>query len=360
MIEIAEFNLDGARAAYESPGGFVWWYVDLVDGFGNGAVVIWSFGLPFLSGSRHLPEARHRPALNVATYRRGRPDFYLLQEYPQGQVDIDLATGAGRLGKTTFDVSESESHVRLLVDLDLEVPHQAQRVKGRLTLSGARPALPDSSGASHTWTPRTTLATGNMTLEGEGEHFLLQGRGYFDSNFSRQPLHQQSIESWCWGRVGFEDETLVFYDIQMEDDSVRRHLFRQGGPSRRDLMRLSVDSFHSSDFRRSTYGVRSPRTFTIDTPLGDYRVSAVGLVDDSPFYQRFLLTGTRPDGEEGYGVSEVVVPARLDRPWQRPFVRMRTHAVGKENSPFLPLFTGARDSRISRLARTFAFFGGGS
>ncbi len=72
----------------DAPGGFAWWYVDAFDADENGMVVIWSFGLPFLPGYLHAnrrgrPQTpRSRPSLNVVTYRNGKPDFYLLQEYP--------------------------------------------------------------------------------------------------------------------------------------------------------------------------------------------------------------------------------------------------------------------------------------
>ena len=64
-----------APEALTAPGGFVWWYLDLTDGAGNGVVLIWSFGLPFLPG--YADAARKgqgqspasRPSLNVAVYK---------------------------------------------------------------------------------------------------------------------------------------------------------------------------------------------------------------------------------------------------------------------------------------------------
>ncbi|HSC89641.1 MAG TPA: hypothetical protein VLC09_20300, partial [Polyangiaceae bacterium] len=72
------------------------------------------------------------------------------------------------------------------------------------------------------------------------------------------------------------------------------------------------------------------------------------LVDDGPFYQRFLLEVESSLGA-GHGVFEVVAPARVDLPHQRPFVSMRIHRTGRSNSVWLPLFSGPREGRWGRL-----------
>lgn len=55
----------------------------------------------------------------------------------------------------------------------------------------------------------------------------------------------------------------------------------------------------------------------------------------------------------GFGIYEFVQPGRIDLPWQRPFVRMRTHRVGDENSALLPLFSGWEMGRERRWLNTF-------
>ena len=75
-------------ATLQSSGGFLWWYLDLTDDDGNGMVLIWSFGLPFLPGL--ASEARagrpkqpaESPSVNVVLYRNGRADFCLLYTSP--------------------------------------------------------------------------------------------------------------------------------------------------------------------------------------------------------------------------------------------------------------------------------------
>jgi len=50
LIELSSAAVAPDPAVLRSPGGFTWFYVDLVDGQGRGATVIWSWGLPFLPG----------------------------------------------------------------------------------------------------------------------------------------------------------------------------------------------------------------------------------------------------------------------------------------------------------------------
>ena len=61
-----------------SPGGFTWFYVDIVDDQGQGATLIWSWGLPFLPGYAAASRAGRpqlpieRPSVNLVVYGGGR------------------------------------------------------------------------------------------------------------------------------------------------------------------------------------------------------------------------------------------------------------------------------------------------
>ena len=72
------------------------------------------------------------------------------------------------------------------------------------------------------------------------------------------------------------------------------------------------------------------------------------VLDNGPFYQRYLLRGRCGD-DEGFGVGENLVPDRVDTDLLRPLVRMRVHRAGGPNSMWLPLFSGDSAGRWSRL-----------
>jgi hypothetical protein len=263
------------------------------------------------------------------------------------------------MGSTQFRVEDKGDNIVLTVDLDAQVPQSRERVLGQIVLSGPRLSLPMAEGvSSHQWSPKTTAAQGHLSLRHGKESTQVGGRGYFDSNFSSVPLHEQGIESWRWGRLSFEDETFVYYDIAPQVGASTTHVFVQESGGSRKLVPLGLHSVGRRQERLGAYGVSSPRELRFSTTRGDYSISCRHLVDDGPFYQRFLIEGEGPNGARAHGVSEVVIPSRVDLSWQRPFVRMRTHRVGRDNSPFLPLFSGSRVDRVGRMVRSLALLGG--
>ncbi|HQE16629.1 MAG TPA: hypothetical protein PLD01_16380, partial [Mycobacterium sp.] len=104
MIELCSTELAPDPGVLESPGGFTWFYVDLVDERGCGATVIWSWGLPFLPGYAHAarigrPERPiDRPSVNVAVYGPDGERFYLLTEIPPDACSWAADDRSWRLG----------------------------------------------------------------------------------------------------------------------------------------------------------------------------------------------------------------------------------------------------------------------
>ena len=73
-------------------------------------------------------------------------------------------------------------------------------------------------------------------------------------------------------------------------------------------------------------------------------------IDDGPFYLRHTLrAGVTNASARTSGFLEVVDVGRIDRPWQRPFVRMRvTPKTPAATSLWHPLFAGSRAGRAGR------------
>ena len=360
MIELSRINDATFAQALKTVGAFAWWYVDLTTPAGDGLVLVWALGLPFLPSSRAFRSPPYRrPSIHLASYRGGQPDLYLLQEYEADSPSCQVS-GSGQIGACRFEVSEHEGETRLHVHLDLEVPSAQSRLLGEIDLRGHSLACASSEGRlRHVWTPRCLGAHAQAHIECGDQIRTISGRGYFDGNLSALPLHEQNIESWRWGRTSFEDETVVYYDVTSEDGE------RQG------LVLIHHADGHMEThtqlptFSRplaGNYGLRGPRRVLIERPNRLYELDATHLVDDGPFYQRYLVTGNRiiknsrnavVENTLGHGIAELVRPGAIDRPWQRPFVRMKTHkvAAGHINSTFLPLFSGFADDRAERLAR---------
>lgn len=351
MISLAPAHSTAAEQAIRLPGGFAWWYLDLVDERGDGLVLIWSFGLPFLPGIRRVGgPPLDRPSLALSVYRGGKERFYLFQELPPEEVDWRPESGYGLFGKSLISLQRDPERVRLEIALNLEVPRGQPvqgtiRVEGPVRLGGDDPA---DEAPEHLWAPMLAAARGSARLFGSLP-LELEGRAYLDHNVGQRPLHDLGIARWSWGRLALPGRELIWYHLQGErpgEERVRVLEIRADGGARR------VDSpVRFGPSRWSWTGLRWPRTLEFQDPAG--RTVSVRLrppVDDAPFYQRFVVDGSCAD-EQGAGVAEQVAPGRLDRAWFRPLVRMRVHRVGRGNSMWLPLFTGPREGRLARLFR---------
>jgi len=342
------------KLALEAPGGFAWWYCDLVTPAGDGAVLIGFLGLPFLPGyqaQRGIP--REHPGLNVAVYRRGKPVFYLLQEYEESAIELGDGAWRMQLGASTLRLSWRGTEVCLEGELDLAIPGSRRRAKGRLSVRGPASGVAAVEGdPRHVWCPIAPSAEGRLELD-DGEEPLepLVGRAYIDANASRVALPELGMTSWRWGRVAFPERELVYYGVTGAD-GVEEPLvlsIPRGAPA----LANTAAPMRWGTPRRSVYGLDWHERGELTCPDGHaVTLHARHLVEDGPFYLRWLLEARcAATGEAGFGVSELVDVPRIERVWQTPFVRMRRHLDAGSNSMWVPLFSGARRGRAGRLLR---------
>ena len=73
LIELSSADCAPDPAVLHSPGGFTWFYVDLVDDQGGGATVIWSWGFPVLPGYAGAARAGRPSTPPRRPRRRSRP-----------------------------------------------------------------------------------------------------------------------------------------------------------------------------------------------------------------------------------------------------------------------------------------------
>lgn len=373
MIELSSADRPPDRAVLDSPGGFTWFYVDLVDDQGRGATVIWSWGLPFLPG--YVQAARvgrpqlpiDRPSVNVVVYGDGRERFYLLSELPVEDCEWGADGRSWRLGDCVFEWTDTGAEgpgaapTRTLhAELDLALP-TGGRVTGQLRLSGRlrrdcpngvsppNSAGPAGPAGDHLWTPMLAATWGSLDLRTPGGQLRVQGRAYHDRNSAGRPLNALGIERWWWGRVALPGRDLIFYRLIPSQPGARpRDLIVDVGADGSCRVREDAQIAVGRQ-RRSTWGLRWPTSATFPDPDGvPVHVEVSALLDNGPFYQRYLLKG-RCGADEAYGVGENVVPDRVDTDLLRPLVRMRVHRSDGPNSMWLPLFCGDSAGRVRRL-----------
>lgn len=364
MIELRDSAEFPSPAALTAPGGFAWWYLDAVNEDGDGLVLIWSFGLPFLPGQGQAARAGHglpatqRPSLNLAVYRGGAERFYLLQEHPPESAQ--LTPEGGTMGASTLRSWIAEDQRHLEVVLDTPVPGSPHPLTGQLRLSAPAVDLPGPVGppSAHAWRPLACACTVAAELK-LGDERLLSGsfRAYHDRNESPSPLHTLGIEHWIWGRVAFPDHERIFYALWPESGGAPQVLGLRVDRDGR-MTALGQPRIALGPARRTLYGMT--RWDSVDILDGErpwLNVGELQTVDNGPFYLRFVARALA-EGVEGVGVVEAVRPGRVDLDWQRPMVRTRVHKLAGPNSPLLPLMCGVAEGRGARLWRALA--GGGA
>jgi hypothetical protein len=390
-------------AYLDAAGGFGWWYADVVDEAGNGVVVIAACGLPFLPGlagaaRRGTPTApRSRPAVNVALYERGRCTWYGLHELPAGAAPAALqepgstAQPAGIVERHVFGDCVVErllvgDEARFVVTLDLALP--VGRAAGRVVIAGrprgptehdvhtvgtppAAAGLAEAGLPRHAWSPQILHARGHVDLtltrpDGRSRRVVVDGAGYHDRNGGLVPLHALGIRWWLWGRAAFADEERVVYALWPDGAGAADEVVEAFGVVVDSNGSRVVPGLRVQLVRAPTnwLGMRRVDEVVVREATGAtfLRARAVHVVDEGPFYTRALWRAVRDDGrddgrdEDGRatnGVMETVDPSRVDRPWQRPFVRMRvTPPPPQTPSLWHPLFAGDAEGRVGRLWRS--------
>lgn len=348
------------RALLDAHGGFVWWYSDLVDAHGNGLVLIWSYGLPFLPGyaqsarEGRAPAPRERPSINLSVYKDGELDFYLLQELAPEQASWSTEHDAWHFGDCRMRRRVEAGRVYLDVELDCPVDGSDDRLTGRIELDGVcRQACGEETHPGelphHDWTPRVGPAHGIAELTHGDHHWRIDGRAYHDRNGGSVPQHELGMDHWIWGRVPLEGRELIYYllweDADGEPVCFGLTIDDDGCTELVEDLRVELSSP-----RKNMGGLRWWPKLTLfagDRPWIGVRHRDV--VDSGPFYMRYLLEATTPSGESARGVGELCQPDRVDLHRHRPLVRMRVHHTAGDNSMWLPLFTGPRQGRVRRL-----------
>ena len=358
MMELAQFATPPALLSI--PGAFAWWYVDTVDARGDGVVVIWSWGLPFLPKIESAVRAGAplaallRPSFNLAVYRGGRSELYLLREYAPEDASwstLGADEEAWRFGRTKIESERRGARRHVRIEIDEAVPGSRHRITGSILLDGVIPRLPTiGDGRSpHRWTPLACPGEARVALDAGSSSWRLGGRAYHDHNRSTVPLSRLGIRAWSWGRLAATGSQgpweLIHYLVEPEE---------AGAASLRLLLRCDADGEAQllacapspALPRRNLWGV--PWHARYDLPDGDGLPGALRVgtpVDAGPFYLRHPLSDP---GSGARGWAETIMPARVDADWARPLVRMAV-AKPEGESMWLPLFSGPRAGRLGRL-----------
>ena len=329
------FGITSPRVAHSppgQPGGFSWRYLDLVDDRGDGLVLIWGWGLPFLSPPVTSAPVDH-PSINLAVYRNGRAIFYHLESLEPGRVS--QGPDGLRFGDNLLRSRRTSEGWAVDVELDLPIAGSTSRARGQIAMRG--PAVHGIEGhvGPHVWAPISMVAEATAHLNFGGEDVLLSGRGYHDENVGERPMPTLGIREWAWGRVAEPDSEVLHYRCEGETAVEGMEVVIDDG-GRAAISPL--EGWSEQGRIGGTYGFAASETLRFNGRT----VHVGGAVDESVFYLRFpLRTAT------GRGWGERVRPGAIATWWMRPLVRM---CVTTPHAPsaMLPLFSGPATDRRSR------------
>jgi hypothetical protein len=323
--------------------GFSWWYVDLASGPGEGLVLIWARGLPFVP-PRH--GRGDEVSVALAVYQGGREHFYALDAAPGDRL-VDDGRGTVRIGRSSFTVRQDRGRTWVGADVDVAIAG-AGRIRGTIEAEGNRAVVPPLGSGPLAWTPVAPFATGRAALSWDGGAVRMAGRAYVDGNAGDRPLEALGIEDWRWGRLSFPSRELIWFRIAPVDGAAPTLVVLESEEDGRCRV-LSDASARFRDGLPGWFGLR--RTTGLELLAGErppVHVAFPHRVDDGPFYQRYLIEA-RSAGERALGVAERVAVPRLAATWHRPLVSMRIQRDAAPRSMWLPLFAGARTGRVGRL-----------
>lgn len=357
-----------SRDLLKKEGGFLWWYLDLVNDQGDGAVLIWSWGLPFLpgiaSGARKGEPVKpeERPSLTIAIYKSFKLECYTLQEYEPSdtswkthQYQSDPNAQTWIFGENQMRVWRVDNNVMVEADIHEKIPGSMHKLVGHIKLKGiARtqgPELARGHDPAHDWTPLMGPASGQLDLYHGAVEYHIQGRGYHDRNGGENPLHELGFKRWIWGRIPGQDREYIYYILWPHDHAKPRCVGMEILDDGTTILHEDLE-VRQHDRKRELAGMwwhKSLELFSDGEKWGEITVQSI--VDNGPFYLRFFIKA-KFHNVSYTGIAEACDPRRVDLPQHRPLVQMR---VGKpeQDSIWRPLFTGPRQGRVERLISQF-------
>jgi len=330
-------------------GAYEWWYFDALDeNAAYGLVVIFYEGNPFSPRyNRQWQEGKNvaasaYPAVSISIYYYGKPVYYSFTEYDPGDSYFSASPFEIKIGDHRLVKVVEGNQLRYELQLSEYLP-SGDALTAALTYVSA---LPDErlgrqmnmdqegSGAagqqSHSWLLMQPAArvSGSLTLYQNNTQTGIdfKGEGYHDHNIGYAPMHKE-FDHWYWGRLHTADHTLIYYVMDKGDDLDSRAwlINKDSSPAKRVELAESVSL---EDFQWSLFGLKSARRVKLDFRDVSATLRLHTLVDNGPFYQRFISEGViHSDNnqkiERRAGMGEYIEPARIQWRLFWPLIRMR-------------------------------------
>lgn len=328
------------------PGSYEWWYFDARDHKGEYQIVIIFYeGCPFSSkyirnqdkyADQPAAKADRYPAVSISVYKHGKTVYYSMSEYAPSDAVFHREAVSLKVGDHTMEALIDEND-QLVYALRLnETLPGGDRISGMLRFTSPKPN-PDlwksirddhSTTAAHKWNLVQPLAMvkGVLSVNQTGSFekpIIFDGVGYHDHNIGNEPMYK-SFEDWYWGRVHFNDFTLVYYVM----NTVKGQDYSAWLISADNQQILDTSSVIRIDGENvNVFGLSSARRLEFAFNGMTITVLCNQTIDNGPFYMRFKSEARlKPDGQSeeiSYGIAEFIKPKRIHYRTFWPLVHMR-------------------------------------
>lgn len=313
--------------------GYEWWYFDALSTDKKwGIAIIFYEGNPFspkyIEQEGSLPS--DFPGISISVYRNGKTEFYSFLEYKPGKFKWDEDSQSGSVGSNFFKKVETEEELvyDLLIDQTLDSGHV---LSAKLKFISSKLAddliVRESETEKHFWNliqPQAQV-NGSLIIQGKSDDHsvLFTGAGYHDHNTGHEPM-KDSFEDWYWGRFHFKESTLIYYIMNGLDGKQQYEAWLVSKDGKEILSEF--DHIELKYFTKNRFGLNSARKFELKSEKSSAIIQASKLLDNGPFYQRFLSDIVLQNGEEvlaGTGFSEYIKPSKIYEEKYWWMVRMR-------------------------------------
>ena len=336
----------------QSIGSFTWWYVDLTDQEGNGLVLIWFVGLPFLPSKSLDLKPKNNSGVTVSLYKRHRLDFYAFQTYAPDQIHISEDQKEWRMGNSELKLVAEEGSLLLTAHLELPFAGSDTPFTGDLKIEGylrnAAPSMGSHEHPKHVWCPMMLQGKGLFEGQANAEITTLTGSAYMDRNQSEESLPQLGIEDWHWCRLSFPEETWVFYFLKGIDGKWLQWAFCADADH--NFTQVEVLKHEVKNIKRDRYGILWHQThfFHVKSKPEPLQMELSPALERSPFYMRHMSNASL-GAHQGQGIYERILPQKISQKWMQPLMAMRINEWHRNKSMWLALFEGPAKGKLKRL-----------
>ncbi len=325
-------------------GSYDWWYFDGNDTRGEYQfVVIFYEGCPFSSKyirqqelyPEHIsakPESH--PAISISIYRHGKPIYYSMSEYAPSEAVFSRDKISIRIGMHSLEGYTEGDQLLYVLRLDEVLPcgDRISAILRYISPKANTQLWADETAVkagNHIWNLVQPLAQVKAVISiSNGSRpekpIIFDGLGYHDHNIGQVPMKNDFID-WYWGRVHFNDFTLVYY--VMNTQSGKEYKAWLISLDNQTIINKSTNIIIDGA-STNVFSLSSHRRIKIYFGEELITLQCYHTFDSGPFYMRFKSEAsyTNANGtviEECYGISEYIRPKRIHYRVFWPLVHMR-------------------------------------